>query len=139
MIVKKPQPKSTQLWDARASHNLVGRGQRLADVVQHEVRVDALRRRVVDGALVNYHDSNPAGQSYGFNTRSVTEKFSNADADVANLKVNECKKFLKSSMPIKRSINKAFIYDNHAEMTTLQRELDVYLKENKVAWKFKIR
>ena len=42
-----------------------------------------------DGALVNYDDSNPAGQSYGFNTRSVTEKFSNADADVANLKVNE--------------------------------------------------
>ena len=30
------------------SHNLVGHGQRLADVVQHEVRVDALRRGVVD-------------------------------------------------------------------------------------------
>ena len=80
-----------------------------------------------DGALVNYHDSNPAGQSYGFNTRSVMEKFSNADADVANLKVNECKKFLKSSMPIKRSINKAFVYDNHAEMTTLGPKYTMYL------------
>ena len=30
------------------SHNLAGHGQRLADVVQHEVRVDALRRGVVD-------------------------------------------------------------------------------------------
>ena len=48
MIVKKAPTKKHATLGCARSHNLVGRGQRLADVVQDQVRVDALRRGIIN-------------------------------------------------------------------------------------------
>ena len=62
--LKSPR-RGARGFGMRASHNLVGHGQRLADVVQHQIRVDALRRGVVD-QLRGPHELLPHQLMFGF-------------------------------------------------------------------------